>query len=195
MQPEEYIVRQQSFNPRLRESLWTITSKTFQHRLNFAKSAMGMLGEAVELRTLLDSTFFDRAKVVKELGDVCWYTSLGFALNDKPIRLFNDAEVKLFVPTGYDGPLEALDAVVDRLIAHAGAYSEYMKKWLFHEHPFDAEVVDNLLRTVIGDVQTACAIIGVGIEDVFERNIEKLTARYPNGFEAGASLNKDETRE
>jgi len=48
----------------------------------------------------------------------------------------------------------------------------------------------------LGDILWYVAVyahdIGVDLEEVAERNIEKVAKRYPNGFSAEASINRKE---
>jgi NTP pyrophosphatase (non-canonical NTP hydrolase) len=74
----------------------------------------------------------------------------------------------------------------------AGELLDELKKVAFHGHDLDKdkllkELGDNLWYTA----RTADAL-GVSLEDVARRNIEKLRARYPHGFSAHDSKNRSE---
>ncbi len=74
----------------------------------------------------------------------------------------------------------------------AGELQNYCKKVIFHHHPFDRmKLIDEL-----GDLQwyiaKAAQLLGISLETVAVRNLEKLHARYPNGFSASDSINRKE---
>lgn len=72
----------------------------------------------------------------------------------------------------------------------AGECVDLLKKHYFQGHDLD---VDHLAKE-IGDVLWYVAIsadaIGYDLEDIMQLNIDKLDARYPDGFEAERSINR-----
>lgn len=72
----------------------------------------------------------------------------------------------------------------------AGECIDLLKKHYFQGHDLD---VDHLAKE-IGDVLWYVAIsadaIGYDLEDIMQLNIDKLDARYPNGFEAERSIHR-----
>lgn len=72
------------------------------------------------------------------------------------------------------------------LTGEAGEIAEMVKKHVFHGHPWDDEKVVKLIRE-LGDIlwyinYGAVRVGGIGLEAVFDKNIDKLAARYPEGF-------------
>lgn len=69
-------------------------------------------------------------------------------------------------------------------------HSIYQK--LYQGHAF---MVENLMKEV-GDllwgIAELCTYYGFSLERVAEMNVEKLKARYPNGFEAERSIHRQE---
>lgn len=79
------------------------------------------------------------------------------------------------------------------LAGESGECVDLMKKHIFQGHSLDME---HLMKE-LGDVAWYLAItadsIGYTLEEVFEANIKKLEARYPDGrFEANKSINRKE---
>lgn len=76
------------------------------------------------------------------------------------------------------------------LNGEAGEAIDIFKKHLFQGHELD---LDHLARE-LGDVAWYLAVsadaIGYTLEEIFAINIEKLRARYPDGFEAERSLHR-----
>ena len=78
------------------------------------------------------------------------------------------------------------------LCGEAGEAIDLMKKHLHQGHPLDREA---LLRE-LGDVawylaETAWAL-DVPLEEVLQRNLAKLRARYPDGFDSERSIGRAE---
>lgn len=87
------------------------------------------------------------------------------------------------------------DRIVNGVMGLAGESGEcvdVVKKWMFQKHPLDREK----LTEELGDVLWYCAELasglGVSLDTVAERNIEKLRKRYPEGFDAERSIHREE---
>jgi NTP pyrophosphatase (non-canonical NTP hydrolase) len=81
------------------------------------------------------------------------------------------------------------------LTGEAGEFAELAKKHLFHGHTLDKEKAAKEIGDVLWYVAFACEALGVSLDEIAERNIAKLKARYPDKFETRLSLVKDETQE
>jgi NTP pyrophosphatase (non-canonical NTP hydrolase) len=76
------------------------------------------------------------------------------------------------------------------LAGEAGEVADAMKKHLFHAHPLDRDAIVKELGDCLWYVAAMATAIGVTLDEVGERNIEKLRRRYPDGFSAERSLNR-----
>lgn len=78
------------------------------------------------------------------------------------------------------------------LCGEAGECIDVVKKMMFQQHELDT---DKLIEE-LGDVLWYCAELatglGVTLEEVAQRNIDKLRRRYPEGFDAERSMNRAE---
>ena len=91
-------------------------------------------------------------------------------------------------------PLSLNDLVINGamgLNGEAGEVIDIVKKWMYQGHNLnEAKLMDEL-----GDVLWYVAILAhgleVSIESLLEANIEKLKARYPDGFDAERSINRE----
>lgn len=72
----------------------------------------------------------------------------------------------------------------------AGEVADLIKKHIGHGHPFDKAKLTRELGDVLWYVGAIARTVGVTLEEVAIANIEKLRARYPNGFEAARSLKR-----
>lgn len=72
------------------------------------------------------------------------------------------------------------------LTAEAGEFTEVVKKIVFQGKPLDEDNVFHLKRE-LGDILwyavVACKALNISLEDAIVMNVEKLSARYPQGFE------------
>lgn len=72
------------------------------------------------------------------------------------------------------------------LTAEAGEFGEVVKKIVFQGKPLTEENVFHMKRE-LGDIcwylAVACAALNTSLEEVLVMNVEKLSARYPQGFE------------
>lgn len=76
------------------------------------------------------------------------------------------------------------------LCGEVGECADIYKKYMYQEHEFDKRhMVEEL-----GDVLWYCAELasglGVTLEDVARKNIDKLWRRYPEGFDSVRSTNR-----
>ena len=76
------------------------------------------------------------------------------------------------------------------LCGESGEAIDLVKKWMMQGHPLDKAH----LRKELGDIawylaETATAI-GYDLETILQANIDKLKARYPEGFTADRSMHR-----
>lgn len=78
------------------------------------------------------------------------------------------------------------------LAGEAGETVDYLKKHLFHGHALDTEHLVKELGDVLFYIAALATIHGVLLDDIAYSNVEKLKARYPQGFNIEDSLNREE---
>lgn len=78
------------------------------------------------------------------------------------------------------------------LCGETGECADILKKYLHQGHEFEHEKMLEELGDVLWYVAELAFGLGVTLEEVAERNIEKLKRRYPQGFEAERSINREE---
>ena len=69
-------------------------------------------------------------------------------------------------------------------------HSLYQK--VYQGHLFDEEHAKSELGDLLWFIAEYCTAMGWTLEDVMTKNIQKLNARYPKGFECNKSLNREE---
>ena len=78
------------------------------------------------------------------------------------------------------------------LNGEAGEAMDILKKVLFQGHKLDREHVALELGDIAWYLALAADAIGYDLETIFQKNIDKLKARYPDGFETEKSQNRRE---
>lgn len=109
-----------------------------------------------------------------EYQELAMRTYDGYATN----RLSSDVMSATFYETA-----ELLNGVLG-LTGEAGEVSDLVKKGIFHEKGIDREHLEKELGDVMWYIALICHTCGYNLGEVMEKNIEKLKARYPEGFDA-----------
>ena len=78
------------------------------------------------------------------------------------------------------------------LCGEAGEAIDIVKKHLAQGHPLDREALIKELGDVAWYLAETAYALDVPLEEVLERNIDKLRARYPEGFDAVRSIERGE---
>ena len=86
---------------------------------------------------------------------------------------------------------EVLTNSVMGLCGESGEACDIVKKHLFHGHELDREALIKELGDVAWYLAEAATALDIDLSEVFERNIEKLRKRYPQGFDAEHSLHRE----
>ena len=81
------------------------------------------------------------------------------------------------------------------LSGEVGETLDMIKKWIFHEKAFDTEGVEHLKKE-LGDIMwymaMMCHSLGFDLDEIMQMNIDKLRARYPEGFDVDRANNRAE---
>lgn len=94
----------------------------------------------------------------------------------------------------FDGHGPLLDAALG-LGGEAGECLDIVKKALFQGHELDREHLIEELGDVAWYLAFFCDVLHLTLEDVMKHNIDKLKARYPDGFDKARSVNRKEAAE
>lgn len=78
------------------------------------------------------------------------------------------------------------------LTGEAGEVSDLVKKGIFHEKGIDLEHLKKELGDCAWYLAMICDACGFTLDDVVQTNIDKLKARYPEGFDTYRANNRAE---
>lgn len=77
------------------------------------------------------------------------------------------------------------------LCGESGEVADIVKKFRFQGHDLDIDHIAKELGDIAWYLAVGAYAIGLDLETIFRMNIEKLKARYPDGFSADRSLHRD----
>ena len=78
------------------------------------------------------------------------------------------------------------------LCGEAGEVADVIKKHLFQGHELDKAKIKDELGDVLWYISLLCDGIGYTMDEVMEKNIDKLRKRYPAGFDEAKSIHREE---
>lgn len=78
------------------------------------------------------------------------------------------------------------------LCGESGECMDILKKHLFQGHDLDKKHLAEELGDVAWYLAIAARGAGYKLSDIFDMNIAKLKKRYPDGFDAERSINREE---
>lgn len=78
------------------------------------------------------------------------------------------------------------------LTGEAGEVSDLVKKGIFHEKGIDLEHLKKELGDCAWYLAMICDACGFTLDDVMQTNIDKLKARYPQGFDTYRANHRQE---
>lgn len=87
-------------------------------------------------------------------------------------------------------PAEMLLNSAMGLCGESGEAIDLLKKHRMHGHPFDREKFAKELGDIAWYLAEAATAIGMDLESILQMNIQKLKARYPEGFDSEKSIHR-----
>lgn len=82
-----------------------------------------------------------------------------------------------------------LNAVLG-IAGEAGEIADMVKKWLYHGYDLDVEKLDKEVGDQLFYLGLYANARGILLSQIAQQNINKLSARYPNGFSTEANKAK-----
>ncbi len=78
------------------------------------------------------------------------------------------------------------------LAGESGEVADLVKKAYFQGHAIDREHIAKELGDILWYIAEAATAIDYQLDDIAQMNIDKLLARYPDGFDPDKSMNRRE---
>ena len=73
-----------------------------------------------------------------------------------------------------------------------GEFNDMVKKWIFHEKLLDIEHAQKEIGDVLWYIAMICHSFCWDMDEIMKQNIDKLKARYPEGFDVVKSAHRKE---
>lgn len=77
------------------------------------------------------------------------------------------------------------------LSGEVGEFNDIIKKWVFHEKEMDIEHLKKECGDILWYVAMMCQSFNWNLEEIMKMNIDKLKARYPDGFDTQRANHRD----
>ena len=77
------------------------------------------------------------------------------------------------------------------LCGESGEAIDLVKKHLHQGHPLDREALAKELGDIAWYLAETAYALDIPLEDILKKNIEKLAARYPHGFDKERSVSRE----
>ena len=124
------------------------------------------------------------------------YVEFCDAVTSKESQDYSHFAARLYELAEQDFPTQRLLTAAVGMSAEAGEFTEVVKKIVFQGKPVNEDNLFHLKRE-LGDIMwyvaQACIGLNISINDVLDMNVEKLSARYPEGtFDVHYSENRKE---
>ena len=78
------------------------------------------------------------------------------------------------------------------LSGEVGEFNDLLKKWVFHGHSMDVRHAKKEIGDIMWYLALMCESFGFDMGEIAQMNIDKLKARYPEGFDTEKSLHRKE---
>lgn len=180
------------------------TAAPLEGRENLLHAVLGIADELLELFEFFNTQALDmndaavRENLIKELGDVTWFTALYASwviqTEGAPAEF---AQAKFQSLWDKCDPLTlTFFTAITKSALHARVCVGLVKKEYAYKKPIPAEVTDDLFVQALNVVNVFCLTLGISIEDVLTRNIAKLSERYKAAtFTQQEAVERDESKE
>ena len=87
---------------------------------------------------------------------------------------------------------DQLNNYVFGLVGEVGEVVDLLKKFFYHGHEIDKQKLKGELGDILWYVAAIATLFELDLQDIALCNVEKLSRRYPNGFDSQASINRKE---
>ena len=78
------------------------------------------------------------------------------------------------------------------LSGEVGETLDMLKKWIFHEKELDKDHLKKEIGDIMWYVAMMCHSLKFDLDEILQMNIDKLKARYPEGFDVDKANNRAE---
>ncbi len=102
-------------------------------------------------------------------------------------------EYQQLAMTTLNPQLDSKDVLINSVMGLCGESGEcidIVKKWLAQGHELNKDKLIDELGDVAWYLAEAATALGISLESVLQHNVDKLKARYPQGFDSAKSITR-----
>ena len=77
------------------------------------------------------------------------------------------------------------------LSGEVGEFNDMIKKWIFHEKELDINHLEKECGDILWYIALMCNSFEWNLDEIMQMNIDKLKARYPEGFDTVRANNRE----
>ncbi|MBR7177637.1 MAG: nucleoside triphosphate pyrophosphohydrolase family protein [Clostridia bacterium] len=102
-------------------------------------------------------------------------------------------EYQQLAMTTLNPQLDSKDVLINSVMGLCGESGEcidIVKKWLAQGHELNKDKLIDELGDVAWYLAEAATALGVSLESVLQHNVDKLKARFPQGFDSAKSITR-----
>lgn len=167
------------------------------HKLNLLHAALGMASEAGEvLEWAAAPSVLPESELVAELGDCLWFMNL--AVHRYQFDLEHLVKVAAALADEYYEPeviFENVDIASEMLSISAGTVCNLVKASIFYGRVIEPEFVLHAAGEYLAGIILCCRALKITLEEVMDKNIAKLRARYGEAFSEERANSRDLKKE
>lgn len=78
------------------------------------------------------------------------------------------------------------------LSGEVGEFNDMIKKWIFHEKVLDEKHLKKECGDIMWYIAMICHAFCWNLDEIMQMNIDKLKARYPEGFDVVKANNRED---
>lgn len=150
---------------------------------NLLHASMGLVTESVELIDNYDGTkSYDKVNIFEELGDISWYLAI--------IQRELNFQFSFYESNNLPMHKTKLAGAIS-LIKQTNNLLDYHKKLVFYGKPIEESKYLEFAQKIADDFYYFVFVEEFNLEEIYEKNISKLKARYGDKFNEEGALNRD----
>lgn len=149
-------------------------------------AALGMCSEAGEVYEWLDGPALQPDyELVAELGDCLWYANLLMsAYSIDGYYAIRQAAMQADCSCDWDSTFDSVRLGGEMMAVGAGKVCDLVKASIFYGRVIDYVSVLHAVEEYLSGIMLCCRALRVTLEEVMDKNIAKLRARYGDVFSA-----------
>ena len=138
------------------------------------------IGELVHNRTYLGDSDLQKLNLIEELGDLNWYIAIACDVLNLDFNRMIEANISKVLPNN-----------LDVLVIKSSELLDLFKKNIYYRKNFDYKRIIMIIEDIVSALIELIKENDLNLDEILDKNIKKLTARYPNKFDSNKAINRN----